>query len=193
MHSHKTMTATITAMTRSQQKCDGKNLTIYYSFFESRFGKTLVASTNRGICAILFCNTNITGLADLRSRWPKAVYIAKSTPAHTAVKNYFYKPKPNSKIQCHVKGTNFQIKVWKALLSILPKTRSTYRDVAAQIGHPQAVRAVGNAVGSNPICYIIPCHRVIRSNGNIGEYHWGAKRKRAILAYEETKRKPKSG
>lgn len=182
----------IEAMTPGQYQHGGKNLTIYYSFFESRFGKVLVASTDRGICNILFCNTNADGRADLRRRWPNASFTAKRQAAHQAIKNYFDNLKPRAKIKFHIKGTNFQIKAWEALLSIPLGAGSTYGNIAAQIGHPKAVRAVGSAVGDNPACYIIPCHRVLRATGEIGGYYWGVDRKRTILAYEEIKNKLKN-
>ena len=179
----------IEAMTPGEYQKGGKDLTIDYSFFESRFGTVLVASTTRGICNILFCETKTNGLADLRSRWPKARLVAKLQNAHTAIKNYFTNLKPTTKIKFHIKGTNFQIKVWEALLSIPLGTGSTYGKIAAHIGKSKAVRAVGNAVGDNPVCFIIPCHRVLRANGNIGGYYWGVDRKKAMLAYEEIKNK----
>lgn len=181
----------IEAMTPGEYAQGGKNLAIYYSFFESRFGKILVASTSRGICNILFCNTNTDGLADLRSRWPNASFMAKLQPAHRTIKNYFDNLKTNAKIKFHLKGTNFQIQVWKALLSIPLGAGSTYGAIAAQIGRPKAVRAVGSAVGDNPAGYIIPCHRVLRTTGEIGGYYWGVDRKRTMLAYEEIKNKLK--
>jgi AraC family transcriptional regulator of adaptative response/methylated-DNA-[protein]-cysteine methyltransferase len=179
----------IEAMTPGQYQNGGKNLIIFYSIFESRFGKILIASTDRGICNILFCDTIVAGITDLKRRWPKAHLLQKTQSMHLVIQKYFKDLKPNSKIKFHVRGTNFQIKVWEALLSIPPGAGSTYGKIAAHIGKPNAVRAVGNAVGDNPVCYIIPCHRVLRSNGEIGGYYWGVERKRTMLAYEEIKRK----
>lgn len=181
----------IEAMTPGQYQQGGKNLTIFYSLFESRFGTVLVASTSRGVCNILFCDTPGDGKKDLIRRWPNARIIQKIQPAHRAIKNYFANVTPASKIKFHVRGTNFQIKVWEALLSIPLGKTTSYGAIAAQVGRPKAVRAVGTAVGDNPVCYIIPCHRVLRSNGEIGGYYWGLNRKRAMLAYEEIKKEIK--
>ncbi len=178
----------IEAMTPGQYQHGGANLTIEYSIFESRFGTVLVASTNRGVCNILFCNNKKDGLADLKRRWPNAHILQKTRPPHRVIQKYFTNLKSTSKIKFHVHGTNFQIKVWEALLSIPLGTNTTYGRIANQIGKPKAVRAVGSAIGDNPICFIIPCHRVLRSNGDIGGYYWGVDQKRTMLAYEEIKK-----
>lgn len=181
----------IEAMTLEEYQDGGANLTIEYSIFESRFGTVLVASTNRGVCNILFCDNTKDGFADLKRRWPNAKILQKIKPGHRAIQKYFTNLKSTSKIKFHVHGTNFQIKVWEALLSIPIGTNTTYSSIAAQIGKPKAVRAVGSAIGDNPVCYIIPCHRVLRSNGDIGGYYWGIDRKQTMLAYEAIKNKSK--
>ena len=181
----------IEAMTPGQYQHGGANLTIEYSIFKSRFGTVLVASTDRGVCNILFCNNTKDGLADLKRRWPNAHILQKIKPTHRVIQKYFTNLKSTSKIKFHVHGTNFQIKVWEALLSIPLGTNTTYGSIANNIGKPKAVRAVGSAIGDNPVCYIIPCHRVLRSNGDIGGYYWGVDRKRTMLAYEEIKNKLK--
>lgn len=158
---------------------------IYYSTFITRFGKYLVASTTKGICAVFFCNKVIDALTALKSRWPKATFIEKTKPSHKTVQKYFLHQKNISGIKFHLQGTDFQIKVWKALLTIPRGKTSTYAQIAKQIGRSKAVRAVGTAVGANPIGYLIPCHRVLSSDGGIGGYRWGTKIKHAMLTYEK--------
>lgn len=190
----------IEAMTPGEYKEKGASLTIYYSMFESRFGSCLVASTDRGICNILFFDTKASVLADLRSRWQKSKLVNKSLPEHKEIEKYFNKinienegkskshlgkkSKAIPKIKLHLCGTNFQIKVWEALLSIPDGSLSTYGQIASKIGMPKLSRVVGAAVGDNPIGYIIPCHRVLKSTGEISGYRWGIHRKRAMLGYE---------
>mgnify|MGYP001608754696 FL=1 len=176
----------IEAMTPGQYQNQGENLTIRYSAFETKFGSCLVASTDRGICNILFFEED--GVRELRARWPKANLIEETQPSHEQVRNYFSNIAPESKIKLHLAGTNFQIKVWEALLSIPEGNISTYGEIAKQLGHPDMSRAVGTAIGDNPVGYIIPCHRVLKSTGEISGYRWGVPRKRVMLAYEAMQR-----
>ncbi len=177
----------IEAMSPDEYKHGGKNLIIFYSIFDTRFGNCLAASTNKGVCNILFFDLAKDAVADLKSRWPNAKLIKQHQPSHNSIKKYFLNIRAKSKIKIHARGTNFQIKVWEALVSIPPGKTTTYASIAKQIGKPKAVRAVGTAVGKNPVSYIIPCHRVLKSTGEIGQYHWGVERKRMMLAYEEIK------
>lgn len=174
----------IEAMTPGEYQNHGDNLSIHYSSFPTRFGLCLVASTSRGICNILFCENEAEGLNDLTTRWPKARIEKKVEAAHTSVQEYFETMTPASKIKLHLAGTNFQIKVWEALLAIPEGGITSYGRIAKDIGYPEFSRAVGSAVGENPVGYLIPCHRVLKATGEISGYHWGVSRKRVMLAYE---------
>jgi AraC family transcriptional regulator of adaptative response/methylated-DNA-[protein]-cysteine methyltransferase len=182
----------IEAMTPGEYQNQGKNLTIHYSVFDTQFGLCLVASTARGVCNVLFLDTEKQAVAELKSRWPKAKLVASPQKSrhkfHGEIENYLKGITPKSKIKLHLHGTNFQLKVWEALLSIPEGRISTYGDIAAKIGDKKSSRAVGAAVGDNPIGYLIPCHRVLKSTGEISGYHWGVDRKRAMLGYEAVRR-----
>jgi AraC family transcriptional regulator of adaptative response/methylated-DNA-[protein]-cysteine methyltransferase len=125
-------------------------------------------------------------MADLRARWPKAEFAERPQITQPLIDQIFPTESPIEKrsLNILVKGTNFQIKVWEALLKIPPGAVCSYTDIARHIGEPKAVRAVGSAVGANAIAYLIPCHRVIRQSGIISDYRWGSTRKKAILAWE---------
>ena len=164
----------------------GLGLTIYWDWFESPFGPALVAGTSRGICGIAFGaetgreNTE----ADLLGRWPKATQIKTTDRLGTWVKTAFAMKPSNDKAPLYLIGAPFQLKVWEALLAIPTGHVTTYADIARKLNNPGAVRAVGTAVGRNPISWLIPCHRAIRKDGLMGEYHWGVPVKRAMLAFE---------
>lgn len=174
----------IEAMTPGEYQNRGENLTIQYSTFDTKFGPCLVASTDRGICNILFLEKTSDGLKDLAARWPKATLVQKEEPSHKQIQEYFAGITPAARIKLHLHGTNFQIKVWEALLSIPEGRISTYGEIAKRLGHPDQARAVGTAIGDNPVGHLIPCHRVLKSTGEISGYRWGVHRKRAMLAYE---------
>ena len=178
----------IEAMTPGEYQNGAADLMIYYSTFDTKFGHCLVASTNRGVCTVLFFDTLAEGEEDLRSRWLRARLIKKAQPFHGVIRDYLADLKPTSKIKLHVKGTNFQIKVWEALLSIPEGGLTSYGAIAKQIGAPGSSQAVGGAVGDNLIAYIIPCHRVLKATGEISGYRWGVERKRVMLAYEAMKK-----
>ncbi len=173
----------IEAMTPGEFQQAGKDVTITYSTAETPFGNCAIGSTERGICTIIFFDTD-NGLALLQERWPRATLVNKLRPEHDNVRRYLCGLTPTSKIKLHLRGTNFQIKVWEALLSIPEGRASTYGALAKQIGFSGSAQAVGGAVGDNPIAYIIPCHRVLKATGEISGYRWGVERKRAMLAYE---------
>jgi len=160
------------------------NVVITYTTFSTKFGGCLVASTQHGICNILFFDRISDGLKDLRSRWPQVTLIKNELPLHQAVKKYFIDFKKTSKIKLDIHGTEFQKKVWQVLLAVPNGTTTSYGALARQVGDAKAARAVGAAVGANPIGYIIPCHRVLTSMGAIGGFRWGVERKRAMLSYE---------
>lgn len=177
----------IEGMTPGQYKNGGENLTIHYSFHECQFGNYLLASTQVGICNILFFEKSAQAVADeLRELWPNARLIESAGPHDEPVKAFFKKSLIiDTPLHLHVKGTGFQIKVWEALLRIPEAALASYSDIARSIEKPSAQRAVGTAIGSNPIAYIIPCHRVIKTVGKIGEYRWGRHRKTAMLGWEQ--------
>jgi AraC family transcriptional regulator of adaptative response/methylated-DNA-[protein]-cysteine methyltransferase len=177
----------IEGMTPGEYKNDGQNLKMLYSFSETPFGTILIASTPKGICHLSFIDNKKKALDELRSKWKNASFREGIDSQQKNVFSVFIEGKEDlKKIQLHLKGTDFQLKVWEALLKIPAGHVSSYKTVAAQIHQPAAVRAVGSAVGDNPVAYLIPCHRVIRSTGLIGDYHWGSVRKTAILGWESS-------
>ena len=180
------------AVTPGEYKTRGAGLTIQYGFHHTPFGKCLIASTERGICNLSFFeNSEGQAIDHLVSTWNQAKMIEdhRST-APLAARIFGYRGADPASDQAaqpmklHLSGTNFQIKVWEALLNIPIGTVTTYEHIAAQIGNPNALRAVGTAVGHNPIAVLIPCHRVIRKSGEFGNYRYGAARKKALLARE---------
>lgn len=178
---------TCEAVTPGEYKSRGQGLTIRYGFHPTPFGEAMLAVTERGICALFFA---AEGARDdvrdrLRADWSNARCIPDPDATGDIVRRIFA-PASSAKapLTLYLRGTNFQIKVWEALLSIPPGNLSTYERIARSIGHPDALRAVGSAVGRNPVAFVIPCHRVIRKDGGMGGYHWGVERKRLILAWE---------
>ncbi|MFZ1467943.1 MAG: bifunctional helix-turn-helix domain-containing protein/methylated-DNA--[protein]-cysteine S-methyltransferase [Paracoccaceae bacterium] len=163
----------------------GQGLTINWGWFDTPFGAALVMGTDRGICGIGFAETDDqeAAMADLTRRWPQASYTENPTALAPWVAAAFGTD-PGRSTPLHLIGAPFQIKVWEALLAIPSGHVTTYGDIAGAIGHPAAHRAVGTAVGRNPISFLIPCHRALRRDGGLGGYHWGLPRKRAMLAYE---------
>lgn len=179
----------IEGMTPGDYKNGGENLTINYSFSDTLFGKIILASTEKGICYLAFCNTEVAGLAYLKEVFPKSRLTGKPDDLQHAVLKAFGDEKHDlSDIKLHIKGTPFQLKVWHALLQVPFGSLVTYADIARSIDRPKATRAVGTAIGRNPIAYIIPCHRVIQSTGIIGGYRWGRTRKQALLGWESAQR-----
>lgn len=175
----------IEGMTPAEYKNGGKNLYIQYDFLPSPFGNVLVANTSKGICHLAFEDDPLRGIDTLRSKFPQAQIFQESTLIQQqAVKVFDVEENAIHTIPLHLKGTNFQLKVWEALLKIPMGKICTYGDIAHHIGQSSACRAVGTAIGSNPIAYLIPCHRVIQSSGILGGYMWGTTRKTAIIAWE---------
>lgn len=175
----------IEAMTPGEYKNGGENLQINYNYAETPFGKILLASTKRGVCYIAFADDQIA-FEELQQKFPQAKLQEKTDQFQQAALKFF-SPSPVKKsqpLQFHLKGTPFQIKVWEALLTIPSGQLSTYGQIAKQVNNPKACRAVGTAIGDNPISFIIPCHRVIQSTGIFGNYHWDPKRKAAIIGWE---------
>lgn len=175
----------IEGMSPAEYKNGGKSLAINYSFSESPFGSILVASTEKGICYMAFENDKETALGNLQHKFPNASFFEKQDALQKNALSIFDKDwtKLNT-IKLHLKGTDFQLKVWESLLTIPMGKLSTYGSLAGKIGNPKASRAVGTAIGSNPVAFLIPCHRVIQSTGNLGGYRWGSDRKQMIVGWE---------
>jgi AraC family transcriptional regulator of adaptative response/methylated-DNA-[protein]-cysteine methyltransferase len=178
----------IEGMTPAEYKNGGKALAINYSFAESPFGNIIVASTPKGICYMAFADNRDEAFGHLRAQFPNAQYVQVVDLAQQNALFIFKKDWSElSGIKLHLKGTPFQLKVWEALLNIPIGGLATYATVASTIQQPTASRAVGSAVGDNPVAFLIPCHRVIKSTGEFGQYHWGATRKSAIIGWEAAK------
>ena len=165
----------------------GAGLTIYWGWFESPFGPALVMGTEKGICGMGFSaemGADET-MKDLLDRWPLATFVEDPTMLRPWVQQALGAEEVAlDKAPLFLIGAPFQIKVWEALLSIPSGHVTTYSEIAEAVGSPRAVRAVGSAVGRNPISWLIPCHRALRKSGGLGGYHWGLPMKRAMLAYE---------
>jgi len=184
----------IEAVTPNEFRNAGAGLTIQYGYHDTPFGKCFIAVTSRGVCGLSFVEEGReqATLEEFKQRWA----FASIVPGQEATASYVHQifPEgnlPAGKLKLLVQGTNFQVKVWQALLQIPPGAVSTYRQIARSIGHPNAFRAVGSAIGHNPVAWLIPCHRVIRQEGIPGEYHWGAVRKKAIIGWEMAKQELK--
>jgi AraC family transcriptional regulator of adaptative response/methylated-DNA-[protein]-cysteine methyltransferase len=176
------------AMSPGEYKSGGRGLTIRYGLQETALGLALIATTPRGLCHLSFLepSENNDPWLQLRQEWPQAELMhdpaaVRSVGDRLLSPQTWQAPQP---IALLVKGTNFQIQVWRALLTIPFGNLTTYQGLARLIGRPTAARAVGNAVGSNPVAYFIPCHRVIRESGALGGYRWGLTRKAAMLGWE---------
>jgi AraC family transcriptional regulator of adaptative response/methylated-DNA-[protein]-cysteine methyltransferase len=175
----------IEGMTPAEYKNGAKNLSINYSFSPSLFGDLLVASTEKGICYMAFSTDEDSAIHTLKSKFTGAFLNRKSDELQEQALSAFQYDLTNlPQVKLHLKGTEFQLKVWEALLKIPMGQLSTYGTLAKKIEMPNASRAVGTAIGSNPIAFLIPCHRVIQSTGVFGGYMWGNTRKTAIIGWE---------
>jgi len=185
------LTVHVHAMSPGEVRRRGAGLTIRYGVHTSPFGECLLGVTGRGICALGFVTDGDqeATLADLRARWPRAAWTRDDAGTAELVGRVFYHPggRGDAALALHVQGTNFQIRVWEALLRVPEGALVTYGDLARAVGDPRASRAVGSAVGANPISYLIPCHRVIRGTGVVGNYRWGAARKKALIGWESAR------
>ena len=178
----------IEGMSPGEYKNGGTSLTINYSFAETPFGNILVASTAKGICHMAFADDEKQALQSLQEMFPNAVYHQMVDLAQQNVLYIFtHDWSKLNQIKLHLKGTEFQLKVWETLLKIPMGQLSTYGNIARQIQQPNASRAVGTAIGDNPVAFLIPCHRVIQSTGVFGQYHWGSIRKTAMIGWEAAK------
>lgn len=178
----------IEGMTPAEYKNGGKDLAINYSFAESPFGKILVASTKKGICYMAFADNEATAFSAMQNHFPNAHFRQiVDLIQQNALYIFTHDWTKLNQIKLHLKGTQFQLKVWQTLLKIPLGHLTTYRAIANKIENPNASRAVGTAIGSNPVAFLIPCHRVIQSTGVFGGYMWGNTRKTAIIGWEGTK------
>jgi len=172
-------------MTPGEYRNGGEGLNILYHFSENLFGKLLIASTGKGICFLAFTKQEKDAKADLLSSFPNASF-SEGMDEHmlNALKVFDLEQQELPQVKLHLKGSPFQLKVWESLLKIPMGDLSSYGNIAGAIGSPRASRAVGTAIGDNPVAFIIPCHRVIQSSGKYGEYRWGATRKSAMIGWE---------
>ncbi|WP_336517677.1 methylated-DNA--[protein]-cysteine S-methyltransferase [Pollutibacter soli] len=175
----------IEGMTPAEYKYGGRDLSINYSFAETPFGNIIVASTPKGICHMAFAENEMDAFAMLKKQFPNAFFQQKlDIIQQRALFIFQYDWSKLQEVKLHLKGTPFQLKVWETLLKIPLGQLTTYGEIANHIHQPGASRAVGTAIGSNPVAYLIPCHRVIQSSGHFGGYMWGPVRKAAIIGYE---------
>ncbi len=160
-------------------------VTIRWAYVPSQFGEALVMATDRGICGLGFTEEfgREWAMADLRARWPRATF----TQDQAALVPMVDAALGGKDTQLHLIGAPFQIKVWEALLHVPSGHVTSYSEIAGAVGHPAAMRAVGTAVGRNPISFLVPCHRALRKSGGLGGYHWGLPVKRAMLAWESAR------
>jgi AraC family transcriptional regulator, regulatory protein of adaptative response / methylated-DNA-[protein]-cysteine methyltransferase len=177
---------TIEGMTPGDYKNGGENLTVCFEFAKTHFGDLLIASTDKGICHLAFYEDQQNALDELQGQFPNAIYKKSSNEIQMKGLTFFQDHHLNKldDIKLHLKGTPFQLKVWEALLKIPSGKITTYGDVCQHIGKPKAARAVGTAIGSNPIAFLIPCHRVIQATGAFGGYRWNPIRKTAMIGWE---------
>lgn len=185
---------TLEAVTPQEYKTSGAGISIRYGYHETPFGRCLLGVTERGICWLAFITTDErTALESMKVHWYNSV-IQQNQELTLAISNKIFnraapgrKATTQGKLHLLVKGTNFQVKVWEALLRLPLGGVTTYQNIARTLDNPKALQAVGSAVGANHIAYLIPCHRVIRKDGVLGEYRWGSTRKKSIIGWEMTK------
>jgi AraC family transcriptional regulator of adaptative response/methylated-DNA-[protein]-cysteine methyltransferase len=181
---------TLEAVTPQEYKLHGEGIRIQYGFHETHFGLALIGVTDRGICWLSFLQADAEPRAELekmKTHWNNSVFSEGAQLTQKFIDQIFNRVDIKQPLHVFVKGTNFQIKVWEALLKIPMGSVTTYQAIASTIKSPRAMQAVGSAVGSNHIAYLIPCHRVIRKNGILGEYRWSASRKKSIIGWEMAK------
>lgn len=179
------------AMTPGDYKRRGDGLTIAYGFHASPFGEALLMATDRGVAGLAFINEDAgegraEALLDMTRRWPKAEFAERPDVTEPHARRIFDATewRPDRPVRLVLIGTDFEVRVWEALLRIPMGRAVSYTDIARHIGNPTASRAVGSAVGRNPISFVVPCHRVLRGDGSLGGYHWGLTRKRALIGWE---------
>ncbi len=181
---------TLEAVTPQEYKLKGLGIRVEYGFHETPFGLCLIGITERGICWLSFIITDEDPrmeLEKMKEHWYNSVFQENQELTYECINSIFENRDAKKKLQLFVKGTNFQIKVWEALLQLPTGSVATYQNIAQSIQHVKAMQAVGSAVGANHIAYLIPCHRVIRKDGILGEYRWSAIRKKSIIGWEMAK------
>lgn len=180
---------TLEAMTPGEYKSGGAGMRVRWGVARTPFGDLFLAQTARGICAMAFSDTSGRIEAEhLANAWASADLVRDDEEAARVASQVFSGQSASHPLRVVAAGTNFQIRVWRALLEIPPASVRTYRQIADAIGAPSSSRAVGNAIAANPVAYLIPCHRVIQSTGSVGNYRWQPYRKRALLAWERAQR-----
>jgi AraC family transcriptional regulator of adaptative response/methylated-DNA-[protein]-cysteine methyltransferase len=176
------------AMSPGEWKSGGEGLTIHYGFHPSPFGTALIMATERGLAGLAFADAgeNQTALADMQRRWPKATYAEDAVRTAPLARRVFDQElwRPEQPLRVVLIGTDWEVRVWEALLKVPMGRLTTYSDIAAKVCTPAAARAVGAAVGKNPVSFVVPCHRVIGKSGALTGYHWGITRKQAMLGWE---------
>jgi AraC family transcriptional regulator of adaptative response/methylated-DNA-[protein]-cysteine methyltransferase len=176
------------SMSPGEWKAGGEGLTITYGFHPCPFGMALVMTTPRGLAGLALADTGKerAALRDMRSRWPRATYVEDFAATAPTARRIFDAAlwRKDQPLRVVLIGTDFEVRVWEKLLAVPMGRLTTYSDLAASAGAPKAARAVGAAVGKNPICFVVPCHRVIGKSGELTGYHWGLTRKRAMLGWE---------
>ncbi|MDD5261964.1 MAG: methylated-DNA--[protein]-cysteine S-methyltransferase [Methylacidiphilales bacterium] len=179
---------TCEALTPGEYKSSGKGVEISHGFHPTPFGPCLIATTGKGICCLRFLDgkSSAQTFVEFRKEWPQARFREDQSKTATLIKKIFHSPnvRLHGALRLHLRGTNFQLQVWQALLKIPEGRLVSYGKLADAIHHRKAVRALGTAVGNNPVAYLIPCHRVIRESGALGGYRWGVARKQALIAWE---------
>lgn len=183
----------IETTTPGEFKARSNGMRLIVGVAPSPFGECLIADSARGICHLSFFDSGgeATALAELSASWLHAEIHQDAEHAAALVARIFSPVQPSeSPMRVCISGTDFQLRVWRELLRVPPGACISYAMLAAAAGHPRACRATGSAVGANPVCFLIPCHRVIRSDGSPGQYRWGADRKRAMLAWEKNNAAP---
>jgi AraC family transcriptional regulator, regulatory protein of adaptative response / methylated-DNA-[protein]-cysteine methyltransferase len=176
---------TLDAMTPGELKLQGRGTVIRYGFSDTPFGKALLATTIRGICHLSFVEAGEEkpAVRDLHEQWPDAT-LEQDDPHAVKLARQIWAGEGESAVKVSISGTNFQLKVWQALVDLGGQARTSYTAIADAVGNRLGTRAVGNAVGANPVAWLIPCHAVLRKDGSLGGYQWGPERKRAMLAWK---------
>ena len=176
------------AMSPGEWKSGGEGLTVFFGFHPSPFGSALVMATQRGLAGLAFADPGEerAALADMKSRWPRAAYVEDSARTAAIARRIFDSSQwqQNNPLRVVLIGTDWEVRVWETLLQIPMGRLTTYSDIASKIHKPAAARAVGAAVGKNPVSFVVPCHRVVGKSGDLTGYHWGITRKRAMLGWE---------
>ena len=176
------------AMSPGEWKTGGEGLTVFFGFHPSPFGSALVMATERGLAGLAFADPGEerAALADMKARWPRAAYVEDSARTAAVARRIFDSSQwqPDKPLRVVLIGTDWEVRVWETLLQIPMGRLTTYSDIASKVHKPAAARAVGAAVGKNPVSFVVPCHRVVGKSGDLTGYHWGITRKRAMLGWE---------